>query len=203
MTAATEYFPEFTPTVGRQSGQFSSGWIRRTLDEFWHSALAPREQSPPESDWPALRDRLAETWIGGQMRYHKKRSAEHRWWQRVLRNTILGLFAAAVVCAFLDALGVSRDVTGFLSVLCPAAAASLGALLTVRQHRQLAERSAQISRGLAVAQRQILNTEERPDISDDDRRVILGAADRAAKMMAEENTSWLGALWFLDVEHPG
>jgi hypothetical protein len=33
--------------------------------------------------------------------------------------------------------------------------------------------------------------------------MVLSAAARAARIMAEESEDWLGALWFLDVEHPG
>ena len=120
---------------------------------------------------------------------------EHQKWQRILQVTILILFAAAVICAVLDAIRVSRNVTGCLSVAFPAAAASLGALLTVRQHRQLAERSEKMSKDLE---------EERLELEKaEGRRELASTGARAARIMADESEDWLGALWFLDVEHPG
>jgi hypothetical protein len=188
-------FRLFRPTVTAYIERHPSDWIQRTFDEFWQSEAQHRHKNTPETIDDALKRRLGDEWIGSQICYHKKRYKEHLRWQRILRTTILGLFAAAVICAILDASAVASGVMGFLSVLLTAAAASLGALLTVRQHQQLAERSEQISRDLQEAQWQITNTANG--------RLAVSSAARAARIMAEENEDWLGALWFLDVEHPG
>jgi hypothetical protein len=200
-------FPLFTPTVTAYIERHPADWIQRAFDEFWQDQRRRRRESlrkresqrgrerAPETHDDALKQRLADTWIGSQIDYHKERTSEHLLWQRIMLITILVLFAAAVIAAILDASEVNKSVTGFLSVLLPAAAASLGALLTIRQHQQLAERSHQVSEGLEQVQRDIQTA--------GDRRMILSAAARAARIMAEENEDWLGALWFLDVEHPG
>jgi SMODS and SLOG-associating 2TM effector domain 1 len=197
-------FPRPRPTVTAYVERDPSNWIQRTFDEFsvsereqWHHKRR-RERGEKTrnqlADEAALKRRLADQWIGAQISYHGQRFKEHHRWHWLLLTTILVLFAAAVICAILDASGVGRSVTGFLSVLLPAAAASLGALLTVRQDRQLAERSRQISTDLREAQWQINHADEHG---------LVGTAMQAAHIMAEENEDWLGALWFLDVEHPG
>ena len=184
-------FPIFSTTVTAYIERHPSDWIQRTFDEFWQHER--RKHAEPKDD--ALRHRLADEWIGKQITYHENREKDHRKWQLILQTAILVLFAAAVICAILDASAVSRSVMGFLSVLFPAAAASLGALLTVRQHQQLSERSHQISSDLKETQWQITNADNWP--------TIVSTAARAARIMAEENDDWLGALWFLDVDHPG
>jgi hypothetical protein len=182
-------------TVTAYIERHPSDWIERTFYEFWQGERKRRKEPAPEMDDEALKQRLADEWIGKQISYHQKRSREHLRWQQILLITILILFAGALTCAILDAAVVHRSVTGCLSVAFPAAAASLGALLTVRQHRQLYERSAKMSRDLADARWEIVTAVNR--------RMIVSTAARAARIMAEESADWLGALWFLDVEHPG
>jgi SMODS and SLOG-associating 2TM effector domain 1 len=182
-------------TVAAYIERHPSDWVQRAFDEFWHGDRRREQRKRHETDVVTLKRRLADDWIGDQIRYHQKRSKEHQKWQRILQVTILILFAAAVICAVLDAIKVSRNVTGCLSVAFPAAAASLGALLTVRQHRQLAERSEKMSKDLE---------EERLELEKaEGRRELASTGARAARIMADESEDWLGALWFLDVEHPG
>ena len=182
-------------TVAAYIERHPSDWVQRAFDEFWHGDQRREQRKRHETNVVALKRRLADDWIGDQIRYHQKRSKEHQKWQRILQVTILILFAAAVICAALDAAGVSRNITVCLSVAFPAAAASLGALLTVRQHRQLAERSEKMSKDLEEEKLELQKAEGR--------RELANAGARAARIMADESEDWLGALWFLDVEHPG
>jgi SMODS and SLOG-associating 2TM effector domain 1 len=182
-------------TVTAYIEQHPSDWIQRAYDEFRRGARQRRQENAVKTDDDALKRRLSDEWIGRQIAYHRKASRDHRRWQRILERAIRVLFAAALICAILDATVVDRPVTGRLSVAFPAAGASLGALLTVRQHRQLAERSDKMIRDLEDAQWQIRTAV--------DHSMIVVTALSAAGIMAEESEGWLGALWYLDVEHPG
>ena len=173
----------------------SSDWILRAFDEFWQSERQRRRTKSRALDGDIMKRRLTDDWIGKQIAYHLRRSRDHRRWHRILLVTIMALFAGTIVCAVLDASAIARNVTGCLSVVFPTAAASLGALLTVRQHRELAERYSRMSSDLAVAQQAAKDAENR--------RTLAKVGAQAARIMAEENDDWLGALWFLDVEHPG
>ncbi len=118
----------------------SSDWLMRAFRDFLPSERQRRRMKTRAADTDVLKRRLADEWIGKQIAYHRRRSQHHKTWYRILSITIIALFAGTVVCAVLDASAIARDVTGFLSVVFPVSGASLGALLTVRQHRELAER---------------------------------------------------------------
>ena len=76
----------------------------------------------------------------------------------------------------------------------PVAAAALGVVLTVRQHRALADRYRRMHADLIAVRRALLAA---------DAATLEKTAQEAARLIAEENGDWLGAMWFLDLEHPG
>ena len=172
----------------------SSDWLMRAFHDLLPSERQLRRVRTRVADTDVLKRRLADDWIGKQIAYHSQRSRHHMTWNRVLSVTIIALFVGTVVCAVLDASAIARDTMGFLSVVFPVSGASLGALLTVRQHRELSERDEKMATDLAAAQKTIRDA--------DNRRALRDAGAQAARIMAEESDDWLGALWFLDVEHP-
>lgn len=173
----------------------SSDWALRAVEEFWQSERQRRtpEDKPVSTD--VLQRRLRGDWIDRQIQYHSKREKYHRTWNRFLAAASTALFACTVVCAVLDACAISKSVTGCLSVVLPATAASLGALFTIRQHRQLAERSAKMTGELKRARHAIASAGSR--------KALAAAAVETARIMTDESDDWMDALWFLDVDHPG
>jgi len=188
----------------------SSGWLLRAFDEVWqrrpHRAQPAQDRGGFESmgevdESNALEEEVnfdatgqeAEAWISGQILYHKKNSRRHQAWCVVFEAVVLSLVGGAVISAGLDAMGIARPAMTFLLVVLPAGAASLGALLTVRQHRALWERSRTMVHRLYDP---ILDTRNAPT----SKTLAIAGVD-AATIMAEESEDWLGALWFLDLEH--
>jgi hypothetical protein len=92
----------------------------------------------------------------------------------------------------LDKAHAAREAALFLAITLPAASAALGALATVAQHRALKERSVNMKSNLVVALDTVLEADE----------TQLGPASMdAARMISSETGDWMGAMWFLDVEH--
>ena len=174
----------------------SADWLLRAFEEVWDSRPqavgAPRTPSDDVVD--SLKVRLADEWIGGQIHYHAKARARHAREGFALSFLVLVFFFGAVLFAiFHAATSIIEEPAVLLSVTLPVAAASLGAILTVRQHRALAERYARMHSDLVSVRRSLL---------DADAGTIGKAAAEAARVIAEENGDWFGAMWFLDIEHP-
>ena len=183
----------FDPTAGlKPVYAHRAGWLDRAFEEVWNGRpAAPREVSEPELT--RLKRWLAEEWVGGQMQYHDGAARFHRRWAHILTATVFLLFVATILLAILHALDVGADKVTFFSITLPAAAASLGVMLTLGQHRALAEGSALMRTNLAVVQREVL---------DADATTLARTSAEAAQVIAEESGDWFGALWFLNIEHP-
>jgi hypothetical protein len=168
----------------------SADWLQRGFEEVWESR--PPVRAPP--DLEALRRRLADDWIGSQISYHAKacRQHERRW--RLLTSLILICFFGTIVFAFLHAVTKRfEELSILLTITLPVAAAAIGGVLTVRQHRALADRYTRMHADLVAVRRSLLRA---------DAKTIGRATQEAARLVAEENGDWLGAMWFLDLEHP-
>jgi hypothetical protein len=140
-----------------------------------------------------LRHRLAEVWLGGQIAYHAKARARHERRAQALTALVIALFLGSLLSATLHAMHVMEKPSIFLAITLPVAAAAVGVILTVRQHRALAERYRAMEADVVSAQR---------SVRDMDARTMKTATSDAARVIAAENGDWLGAMWFLDVEHP-
>jgi hypothetical protein len=174
--------------------QRSEEWVLRSLDEVWDTRPPAHKDGPvPQAEVPGLRERLANDWIGEQIRFHTEKAQHHAWWDKVLTRLSVGLFGLAIPVAVLHAFEVEHDLIVFLSITLPAAAASLGALLSVHQHRALKERYGRMKADLLPVQRALLEADEEG---------LAKAAGEAARKVAQENGDWFGAMWFLDIEHP-
>ena len=173
----------------------SADWHLRAFEEVWDSR--PDAVGPPrtlaDEEVDRLKHHLAEDWIGGQIAYHAKARRRHQRHDFVLTSIVLVLFLGTVVIAILHAAGVRERISIFLSVTLPVAAAAIGVILTVRQHRALAERYERMHADLLSVQRSLLDV---------DAQTISKTTSEAARVIAEENGDWFGAMWFLDVEHP-
>jgi hypothetical protein len=171
----------------------SAEWLVRAFEEVWdRRPKAPALERPVEE----LRESLAEDWIGGQIRFHERAADHHKLWDRVLTWTILVLFVVTLAFTVVHAIGYGylHEYTTFLSISLPAAVASLGALLTVSQHRALAERYSRMKAELKAVQQVVRQAEDATTLGQ--------AGSEAARLIAEETGDWLGAMWFLDIEHP-
>jgi cell division protein FtsL len=114
-------------------------------------------------------------------------------WTHLLTSLVGLFFFGALVFATLHALDLVERLSIFLSVTLPTAAAAVGVILTVHQHRALAERYGRMRSRLVSVQESLRNA---------DAQTIRKATSDAARVIAEENGDWFGAMWFHDVELP-
>jgi hypothetical protein len=173
----------------------SGDWPIRGFEEVWGSRpnAVGRPQLPSEEEVEALTVRLAEQWIGGQIQYHERERKRHVRWTHLLTSLVGLFFFGALVFATLHALDLVERLSIFLSVTLPTAAAAVGVILTVHQHRALAERYGRMRSRLVSVQESLRNA---------DAQTIRKATSDAARVIAEENGDWFGAMWFHDVELP-
>jgi hypothetical protein len=174
----------------------SMDWLLRAFEEVWDSRpnAAGPPRAPADDEVETLRRRLADDWIGGQIVYHASAKRRHERKNVVLTSAILVFFFGAVLFAALHATTESVERPAiFLSITLPVAAAAVGVVLTVRQHRALAERYGRMHSDLISIQRSFRSV---------DPGTIGKTTAEAARVIAEENGDWFGAMWFLDVEHP-
>jgi predicted membrane protein len=151
-------------------------------------------RAPAVAEIETLRRRLADEWIGGQISYHARARGRHERRGLVLTALVLVCFFGALAFAIVHATTTALEVWAIrFSVALPVAAAALGVILTVRQHRALAERYHRME-GDLVAVRRSLHAA--------DAETLAKVTSEAARIVAEENGDWFGAMWFLDVEHP-
>ena len=176
----------------------SADWLLRAFEEVWdsrpHAVGPPRTPSPDEID--GLRHRLADEWVGGQIEYHERARRRHQRRGRALTSVIVVFIAGVVLSAMLHAVDPSKTVEKtaiLLSITLPVTAAALGVILTVRQHRALAERYRRMRSDLVSVRDSLLSV---------DAETIGKTTSEAARVIAEENGDWFGAMWFLDVEEP-
>jgi hypothetical protein len=185
MTGARDYYVE----------RHSAAWIERAFEEVWDMRpQAGRARRGPKVPIEQLRERLAEKWLQKQIDYHHDSAISHDRRERRYRTAVWAFFIAAVVAAVLHSVKKSEGATAFFSIVTPVAAASVGAVATVRQHRAQAERSRRMETTLAARKEDVLGAE--------DSRSLQHASADAARAVAEETGDWFGAMWFLDIEHP-
>ena len=173
----------------------SADWLQRAFEEVWESRrIVPGRGPHPTTGHDALRQRLAEDWIGGQIAYHAKACREHERRGFVLTWLVLVCFFGMLAFATLHATTHTGEHFAVLfSITLPVAAGALGVVLTVRQHRALADRYRRMHADLVAVRRSLRKA---------DAQTLGKVAQEAARLIAEENGDWLGAMWFLDVEHP-
>jgi hypothetical protein len=167
----------------------SADWLQRGFEEVWESR--PPALTPPDIE--TLRRRLADGWIASQISYHARACRQHQLRGRLLTSLILACFFGTIAFAFMHALTSFHELSIVLTITLPVAAAAIGAVLTVRQHRALADRYRRMHADLVAVRRSLLRA---------DAETIGKATQEAARLVAEENGDWLGAMWFLDLEHP-
>jgi hypothetical protein len=190
---------DFRRTVGLETvfvDRRSADWLLRAFEEVWDSRPMPAEAAARLDDdaFARLRRRLADDWIRGQIAFHERARRGHERLARAGEVLIFACFVGTIAFAALRAWPVGANIPMItFSITLPVAAGALGALLTVRQHRALAERYARMHTDLAAVRNALLEA---------DRDTVQRAASEAARVIAEENGDWFGAMWFLDIEHP-
>lgn len=172
----------------------SADWVERAFEEIWDSRPgAGLAQRVPKEAVESLKRWLAGDWIEHQIQYHRRKAGEHERRERQYSVFVTLLFAFTLLAVLLHALHLREDVMTFLSIVLPVAAAAVGVILTVRQHRALAERFRRMETELADVKTDVLEADE---------ETLQRAGTDAARVIAEENGDWFGAMWFLDIEHP-
>jgi hypothetical protein len=178
-------------TDGRLEGVYvgagESEWIMRAAEEVW-----ARRPAADARDVGVLRDAIEHEWIGGQIAYHEAAARLHRGRARVLEVVAALLFLATLIAAAVHATAEGGRLPEFLAITFPAAAASVGAWLSIRQHRALERRSEQMLGDLRRLQ---------ADVAAAEPRELAVLAANAARVIAQETGDWLGAMWFLEMEH--
>jgi len=177
----------------------TKAWLVRAFEEAWDSVRAPEASS--DAELARLRERLCDVWIGGQIRYHAGTRDRHERGRRRLSRFLYLAFGLTLAAALFDtltaALGGSHSMLSVAQALCiflPVAGASVGALLTIRQHDALAVRSERMQADLEVVREDLLAAQTV--------EALRAAVLAAARVVAPESGTWFGAMWFLDVEHP-
>jgi len=105
---------------------------------------------------------------------------------------LLGI--GTVVFPSLHAAEVATSTAVFFSIVLPVAGLSLGAILTIRQHHALASRFHRMRNDLLSVRDMLLDA--------DTATKLRRSAFEAARIVADEAGDWLGAMWFLDADHP-
>jgi hypothetical protein len=180
---------------GAYVGEHSEDWIMRAVEEVWDRR--PRTDlhlRPVRDEVESLRDRLADEWVGSQIKYHQAAAADHQRRHRQVARIIVLAFCLTLFAAVGHALGFhpSKYWT-FATIILPAFGASLGLLLTVQQHQAVGERHSQVAVDLLYAQRALL---------DANATTLRHATTEAARVIEQDAGTWVGAMWFLDIEHP-
>jgi len=176
-------------------GDQSKDWLQRAFEEVWDSRPQARrpDSGSTKTDPEKVRRWLADDWIEDQILYHERRAAHHGFWQRVLVTSVAALFSATIVFAGLHSAHLAEDVSTFFSIVLPAVGASLGVLLSINQHEALSQRYSKMRDDLGRIRLNVLTAS--PD-------ALHKASADAARVMTQETGDWLGAMWFLDIEHP-
>ena len=173
----------------------ATGWLMRAFEEVW-DCRPKRPTDIPRLDperLAALKQTLADEWIGEQIAYHDIASRRHARSHRRHVVPVALLFLATIAFAWLHSRHQIENASIFFSVTLPAAGASLGVLLTVNQHRALAERYRRMRSDLIVVRRNILDATAES---------LVKVSSEAARVIAQETGAWISSMWFLDIEHP-
>jgi hypothetical protein len=171
-------------------------WLHRAFVEVWDRR--PRQsRSTASTDAPDLGELkwlLAETWVAEQIHFYTERAPRNLRRDSILSKVVFVSFLAAIVFAGLHSQLIQKDSSVTLSVFLPAFGGSVGALLTIAQYKALGQRYDRASSELTFHQAAI---HEAASLS-----ALVAASSDAARAIAEETGDWLGAMWFLDIEHP-
>jgi SMODS and SLOG-associating 2TM effector domain 1 len=172
----------------------SEEWLRRSFEEVWdRRPNGPATGPVRDEDLARLKQSLAERWIQVQIDFHKSKAAYHNRLHWILTGIVFALFGLTIPVAIAHALEWLENVMIILSIVLPAAGASLGILLTVSQHRALKERYSKMGSDLESVQ---------AAVRESDAETLQTVSLEAARVIAEESGDWFGAMWFLDIEHP-
>ena len=191
-------FREYAELQGTSVGNPAEEWLMRAVEETW--ARMPRTSDIRDDELDALKRLLSDEWLQGQIDYHAQAEAKHKRVAWSLPALLMAAIAATLLCAALEFGGVAAHASWLERVArasliaLPVGAAALGGWLTVSQHDALEARSAQMHDYLTDVQR---------DVRDANNVCALRVASaEAIRILGPETGTWMGHLWFLDIEHP-
>jgi hypothetical protein len=168
-------------------------WADRAFLEI--SCRAP--SSPvAESEVPALRQLLLDSWINDQISYNEKAYFRLTQRQRQLNRVVVALFGIGVLMALLHSLGIAHlaKLTAYLAVVTPVIAAVFNSYIVQRDYGRLAERSRLMVVRLTEARRLVTESEQLSSLQ---------AAARSTDLLMRSETdhSW-DVVRFSDPELP-
>jgi SMODS and SLOG-associating 2TM effector domain 1 len=174
----------------------SADWSVRAFEEVWDSRPNPsaKPQRLTKGELTRVKDVLANGWIQGQIDYHKKAARRHEIDHAGLTLLAVALLIGTIVFPFFHVFSYEQTLAVYCSITLPVAAASIGAIRTIRQHHALAERFRRMEGELIVVRSALLDAATEAKLR--------GAASDAARAVAGEAGDWFGAMWFLDVDQP-
>jgi hypothetical protein len=170
-------------------------WFQRAFTEAW----ARRPAVAPEGcDVAALRDMLAESWIGDQIEYHLGSAdrAERR--HRLVTSLVQAMLAVAILLSIFHAFEVFEeppwvpDLLEFMAIVLPGVSAGLTGHREHRQYRLNAERSRRTAERL---RRVKVDLEAAPHLT-----ALRRLAREAQTIMVEENRDWFGVAELQELE---
>jgi hypothetical protein len=169
-------------------------WVSRAFEEVY--AYRPPSldaATRPASTIAPSRDRIAAEWTARQVAFYRRGARISSRWYRWLTRVAEVLFGVAIASAIVHALGHLERATISTSVIASALGAALGAYTSVMQHRAVGARYDRMACDLAHRCAAISTTVAWDGLA-------VECSD-AALSVAEENGDWLGAMWFLEIEH--
>lgn len=187
---------DFRRTAGLEGvyvERHSEDWVLRAFVEVWNR----RPRASPGTrlggdELTQVKRRLAEEWIGGQIRFHQVRARHDERLGYLLSRAAALSFVMGLAFAVLHALELWQRTAILLSITLPAVGASLGVFVTVGQHRALSERYRRMEFDLVVRQTAILDAASQAGLA--------ATSLDAARIIAQETGDWFGAMWFHDIE---
>ncbi|MEY2471594.1 MAG: hypothetical protein QOK28_923 [Actinomycetota bacterium] len=174
-----------SPAIDPPSGP-ATRWVTRAFEEVW-SYRTSTGIDVDDIDRP--RRLIRSNWIEAQREYHERAARREKRLDQRFQTATAVLFVSSVIVAILHLLGSNEELErslGFLGIVLPISAATLGALAAQREYRQHAERYERTAAQLATL---AYDAGEAKDLAR--LREIARSADR---LMRQESLGWLGVV---------
>jgi hypothetical protein len=176
----------------------SQDWMVSAFSSVWSELQNQNNDANSTSNLTEQKAFLTCAWIDEQIDYHRKTRVQHH-----LRNHLLlyggnVLFGLTLFMAFLHVFHVGSElwnkIFGFMAIVCPAAAAALGAIRTHREYLRNAKRSGEMVRHLEELKIQ-LQKAQNPE-------QFYRCVREIEETMLHENEDWRIVVRFHELEPP-
>jgi hypothetical protein len=181
--------------AGGDAPDEENDWVRRAYAEVW--LQRPHVDVPFEE----VRTLVADGWVDGQTRYHRRSAEAHHRKQRIAIASIWVLLLAAVCVAVTHLFAeesvaedtfTSTRLLSLMSIVLPALGGAVTAVVAQRDYERHHRRHARIERDLARLRDRLRVASDSAEL-----KVMVG---RAEQMMIAETRDWYGSVQFHDFE---